>query len=200
MYEHLVYDDFEFTTPAQVEPKLYERTLTSKCGLEADTPVFAKGCSFLWIKPDTDEDVERNLRNRFHGLHRSTWKSFKANNVASVTLHDPISAPWKHRFTGPYVIPSTPTTSAPETPAPAEASDEWASPDMTIYFSRVGFDKSKTEALVYVLAFAYVDRPASTGDYLRFRRGADKQWSLAGRVSYLKQDTNLTASLASGSK
>src|SRR5512138_1646898 len=28
MYEHLVYDDFEFATPAQVEPKLYDRTLT----------------------------------------------------------------------------------------------------------------------------------------------------------------------------
>ncbi len=28
MYEHLVYDDFTFYTPAQVEPKLYERTLT----------------------------------------------------------------------------------------------------------------------------------------------------------------------------
>jgi len=28
MYEHLVYDDFEFVTPAQVEPTLYERTLT----------------------------------------------------------------------------------------------------------------------------------------------------------------------------
>ncbi|WP_417317448.1 pyridoxal phosphate-dependent aminotransferase [Emcibacter sp.] len=28
MYEHLVYDGFEFTTPAQVEPKLYHRTLT----------------------------------------------------------------------------------------------------------------------------------------------------------------------------
>ncbi|GHB30804.1 aspartate aminotransferase [Pseudovibrio japonicus] len=28
MYEHLVYDDFEFTTPAQVEPELYDRTLT----------------------------------------------------------------------------------------------------------------------------------------------------------------------------
>jgi len=28
MYEHLVYDDFEFCTPAQVEPKLYDRTLT----------------------------------------------------------------------------------------------------------------------------------------------------------------------------
>ena len=28
MYEHLVYDDFKFVTPAQVEPALYERTLT----------------------------------------------------------------------------------------------------------------------------------------------------------------------------
>ncbi len=28
MYEHLVFDDFEFTSPAQVEPGLYERTLT----------------------------------------------------------------------------------------------------------------------------------------------------------------------------
>ena len=28
MYEHLAYDDFEFCTPAQVEPELYDRTLT----------------------------------------------------------------------------------------------------------------------------------------------------------------------------
>jgi aspartate aminotransferase len=28
MYEHLVYDDFKFFTPAQLEPSLYERTLT----------------------------------------------------------------------------------------------------------------------------------------------------------------------------
>lgn len=28
MYEHLVFDDFVFTTPAQIEPRLYDRTLT----------------------------------------------------------------------------------------------------------------------------------------------------------------------------
>ena len=28
MYEHLVFDDFVFTTPAQIEPGLYDRTLT----------------------------------------------------------------------------------------------------------------------------------------------------------------------------
>ncbi len=28
MYEHIVYDDFKFTTPAEIEPALYDRTLT----------------------------------------------------------------------------------------------------------------------------------------------------------------------------
>jgi aspartate aminotransferase len=28
MYEHLVYDDFQFVTPAQIQPELYDRTLT----------------------------------------------------------------------------------------------------------------------------------------------------------------------------
>jgi aspartate aminotransferase len=28
IYEHVVYDDFRFVTPAQVEPRLYDRTLT----------------------------------------------------------------------------------------------------------------------------------------------------------------------------
>jgi aspartate aminotransferase len=28
MYEHLVYDNFEFCTPAEIEPNLYDRTLT----------------------------------------------------------------------------------------------------------------------------------------------------------------------------
>jgi hypothetical protein len=173
---------------------IYHRTLTSRCGLADEIAVFAKGCSFFWVKPDTDEDVERNLRSRFHGLHRSTWKSFKASNATSINLHDPISAPWKHKFTGPYAPSSEPTTDALEAP-PADFFDEWASPDMTIYFSRVGFDKKKTEALVYVLVFSYVGRAATTGDYLRFRREANQDWTLAGRVSYLKQDSSLTASL-----
>ncbi len=28
MYEHIIYDDFEFSTPAQIEPELYDRCLT----------------------------------------------------------------------------------------------------------------------------------------------------------------------------
>ena len=37
MYEHLVYGDFEFTTPAQIEPQLYDRTLTVN-GVARPTP------------------------------------------------------------------------------------------------------------------------------------------------------------------
>src|SRR5437588_10159967 len=36
MYEHLVYDDFVFSTPAEVEPSLYERTLTANGCTKAD--------------------------------------------------------------------------------------------------------------------------------------------------------------------
>src|ERR1700739_1513680 len=35
MYEHLVYDDFAFYSPAQLEPRLYERTLTVNGGSKA---------------------------------------------------------------------------------------------------------------------------------------------------------------------
>jgi hypothetical protein len=165
---------------------IYDRTLNGKCGAEGDNPVMADGCTFLWVKPDTSDDVEQKLRAGFHGLERSTWKNFKASNAASITLHDPISTPWKHRLTG--------------TTTPGDGSKEWESPDMTIFLSRVGFNSKKTEAIVYVLVFSYVGRTAATGDYLRFRAGPDKTWSLAGRVNYLTQDDNSFAGLQPGAK
>ena len=162
---------------------IYDRTLSSHCGGDADNPVLAKGCTFLWVKPDTDQDVERMLRRGFHGLESSTWKNFKLRNATSTTLHDPLSTPWKHRFTGPD--------------APADGSPEWQSPDLTIYLSQVGFNSKKTEAIVYVLTFSYVGRAETSGDYLRLRLGADKSWALAGQVSYLTRGNTLSASLSS---
>jgi hypothetical protein len=171
---------------ADLHVAIYDRTLKGNCDGDGDNPVLAKGCTFFWVKPDTSDDVEQKLRARWHGLDRSTWKNFKANNAASITLHDPIATPWKHRFTG--------------TKLPGDDAQEWESPDMTVFLSRVGFNSRKTEAIVYVLVFSYVGHTATTGDYLRFRAGADKTWILAGRVSYLKQDNNAFASLQPGAK
>jgi len=160
---------------------IYDRTLNGKCDAASNNPVFANGCTFLWVTPDTDQQVQQMLRRRFHGLDKSTWKNFKAANTTSITLHDPIATPWKHRIAGEDT--------------PVEASQDWSSPDMAIYFSRVGFNSKKNEALVYVLAFSYVGRQAATGDYLRFRSGPDHSWSFAGRVRYMIQDNDLFVDL-----
>jgi hypothetical protein len=165
---------------------IYDRTLKGNCDADGDNPVLAKGCTFLWVKPDTADAVEEKLRSRWHGLSRSAWKNFKTNNAASITLHDPISTPWKHRLTG--------------TDSQGDGAAEWESPDMTIFLSRVGFNSKKTEAIVYVLVFSYMGHAATTGDYLRFRAGPDKVWSLAGRVNYLTQDSNAFASLQPGAR
>jgi len=171
---------------ADLHVAIYDRTLNGSCEGDGNNPVLAKGCTFFWVKPDTSDDVEQKLRARFHGLERSTWKHFKASNTASITLHDPLSTPWQHRFTG--------------TGTPVDGSKEWNSPDMTVFLSRVGFNSKKTEALVYVLVFSYLDRTATTGDYLRFRAGPDKTWTLAGRVSYLSRDDDAFAELRQGEK
>ena len=171
---------------ADLHVAIYDRTLNGSCDGNSNNPVLAKGCTFLWVKPDTSDDVEAKLRARFHGLEKSTWKHFKASNAASITLHDPLSTPWKHRFM--------------EASTPADGSKEWDSPDMTIFLSRVGFNSKKTEAIVYVLVFSYLGRTATTGDYLRFRLGPDKAWTLAGRVSYLIRNDDAFASLQPGAK
>src|SRR5262249_57003766 len=54
MYEHLVYDDFVFVSPAQVEPSLYERTLTlngvSKAYCMTGWPIGYAGATEFLIK------------------------------------------------------------------------------------------------------------------------------------------------------
>jgi hypothetical protein len=155
---------------------IYEQTLNSSCGITTDNAVLANGCSFLWTRPETADAVEERLRQRCHGLSHAAWKSFKANNAASVQLHDPLSTPWKHRISGMAL------------PTDEDGSHEWQRPDMTIFLSRVGFDAKNTEALVYVLVFSYSEPAATTGDYLYFRSdsksGAERQWKLAGRMRY----------------
>ena len=49
MYEHLVYDDFEYRTIAQVEPRLYERTLTVERRVEG--LLHDRLAARLWRRP-----------------------------------------------------------------------------------------------------------------------------------------------------
>lgn len=87
-------------------------------------------------------------------------------------MKEPIATPWKHKLAFPEDEPSK----------------DWDSPDLTIFLSSVGFNQTKTEAVVYVLIFSYVDKVATTGDYFLFRIGKTGHWEPSGRVTYLSKE------------
>jgi hypothetical protein len=153
---------------------IFNITLNSKCGEDANPDPLVNGCTFLWMKPDTANSVRHLLREEWADMENSTWSDFEENNAASALLHEPISTPWKHKLIGPRDAPSK----------------DWESPDMTIFLSRVGFNQKKTEAVVYVLIFSYMDQVATAGDYFLFRRDKAGRWKPNGRINYFTQDKN----------
>ena len=190
---------------------IYDRTLDGTCGVQGNNPVLVKGCTFLWIKPDTSAEVEHLLRSRWRKFPKSAWKNFLVRNASSVALHEPIRTPWKHRLFGD----NSRTTGGKEQSAAktavrpaAEGGNAFAdapapvppSADRVIYLSRVGFNSKRTDAILYVLVFSYDNGVAATGDYLRFRaesgEGESRKWVLAGRVNYFSGVKDTLASLA----
>jgi hypothetical protein len=151
---------------------IFNATLNSKCGEEAHPAPLVNGCTFLWIEPDTANSVKQLLRAEWTDMETSTWSDFEGKNATSVRLHEPISTPWKHKLIGPGDEPS----------------EDWESPDLTIFLSRVGFSQRKTEAVVYVLIFSYMDEVKTAGDYFLFRTDKAGQWKPNGRVTYFTQD------------
>lgn len=146
-------------------------TLNSKCGEAADPLPLANGCTFLWIKPDTASTVKKILHEEWGDLENSTWSDFEAKNAASVRLKEPLATPWKHKLIFPEDQPSK----------------EWDSPNLTIFLSRVGFNQKKSEAVVYVLIFSYMDQVETAGDYFLFRIGKNGHWEPNGRVTYFSK-------------
>ncbi len=67
-------------------------TLNTKCGEEAYPSPLANGCTFLWIKPDTANSVQKLLHEDWAGFEKSTWSDFETKNAASVRLQEPIAA------------------------------------------------------------------------------------------------------------
>lgn len=151
---------------------IFNVTLNSKCGKDVYPSPLANGCTFLWMKPDTANSIKKLLRENWAEMENSTWLNFEQENAASVSLHEPISTPWKHKLIGPGDEPSK----------------TWESPDLTIFLSRVGFNQKKTEAIVYVLMFSYMDQVTTAGDYFLFRLDKTGHWKPNGRVTYFSKD------------
>ena len=203
--EYRVYEAALAQLDSPPNPKLhvaiYDRTLNGNCDRPTENPVLAKGCTFLWIKPQTPDDVEQMLRLRWRHFPKAAWKTFVRQNASSEHLHEPLVTPWPHRLMGGEA-PRAAAASASGHAGKVDA-ELWRRPDMAIFLSRVGFNRKQTEAILYVLVFSYVDGPAVSGDYLLFRAqqraGEEKSWALAGRVNYFSgaKDSSATMHLPS---
>jgi hypothetical protein len=153
---------------------IFNQTLNTRCGDAAYPSPTVNGCTFLWVKPDDSKTVKNLLRDQWGAMSDETWAGFVEKNAESVRLHEPISTPFKHKLLGPE----------------DKQTGDWQSPDLALFLSRVGFNRKKTEAVVYVLMFSYMDQVSTAGDYFLFRLSNTGRWEPNGRVTYFSMDKN----------
>jgi hypothetical protein len=155
---------------------IVDQTLAFGCGEETKNPILISDCSPMAVPPTTADGIHELLRQEFH-FDETGWKDFLAKNSKIASLHDEFTTDWKHLLTGAH----TPEDDKSKSP-------DWNSPDCAFYFSRVGFNRTKTEAIVFVFLASYMDKFHSTGDYFLLRTNGPGKWEIKGRVNYFETD------------
>jgi hypothetical protein len=145
-------------------------TLNFKCGADSGNPILFNGCSGMIVPPDTPEKIRQLLNEGFDKMGALTWSDFEHKNMRSIKLQDSFVTSWQHLLVGPDIR--------------ADNSKEWGSPNCTFYFSSVGFNPGKTEAVVFVLLSSNMENVPSSGDYFLYRLDSAKKWNPNGRVQY----------------
>lgn len=155
----------------QIHALIVNDTLNLGCGAESKNPIMLNDCSPMLMPPTTTDDLHKILKDEFH-LNDALWADWTARNAKSWRLQDQFKTIWTHGLTGDGIDPAT--LSAPE----------WKNADCAFYFSRVGFDESKKQAIVFVFYASYLDRAPSSGDYFFLKQHENGAWKIDGRLNY----------------
>jgi hypothetical protein len=107
-------------------------------------------------------------------MAKQTWNDFEKVNAKSAKLRDNFITTCKHELTGDDI--STHDSRRPDSPSGA------------FYFSRVGFNPSRTEAIVFAFFASYVEGVHSTGDYFLLHLNKSKKWELSGRINAIESN------------
>jgi len=164
-----VLDGIQFPD-ANAHTLVADHTLNFKCGADSGNPVLFNGCSGMIVPPDTPQKIRELLNDGFAKMGALTWIDFEHKNMRSLKLQDSFVTSWKHMLDGPDIR--------------ADNSKEWSAPNCTFYFSSVGFNPEKTEAIVFVLLLSNMENVPSSGDYFLYRLESAKKWNPNGRVQY----------------
>ncbi len=155
----------------QIHALIVNDTINLNCGEKSGNPIMLNNCSPMMIPPTTAAQLHSFLAGEFQ-LQDSTWSDWLATNAKSWRLQEHFKTPWKHGLTGSGLDPNS-------LPSP-----EWDNADCAFYFSRVGFDETKKEALVFVYFASYMSRAPSSGDYFLLHQQDNNEWKIDGRTNY----------------
>ncbi|MGA7852589.1 MAG: hypothetical protein WCA15_04625 [Candidatus Acidiferrales bacterium] len=155
----------------QVHALIVNDTLNLNCGEQSQNPIMLNNCSPMLMPPATADDLRTMLAAEFR-FRDATWSDLLHQNEKSWRLQDQFKTSWAHGLTGTGVDPAS------------LSSPEWKTPDCAFYFSRVGFDEKRTEAIVFVFFASYMDRAPSSGDYFLVHQSRKAGWKIDGRMNY----------------
>jgi hypothetical protein len=142
-----------------------DTTSTFECGTSCNGMLEGK-CSGMRQENQTPEQAVDALKEKWGSLKKETEADFEAKNASCARITGPLP------MERPNFLFSQ--TKAPPLPA------GWEHPDM-LYFSRVGFDGKKSQALVYVAVFSGTDATRSGGTYVLAKREGEK-WKVERKM------------------
>lgn len=158
--------------PQDAPAAIYNKTLNLKCGMESGNPVYFNECSGMIMPPDTPKTINQLLRQSWPKMEQATWTDFEKVNARSVKLRDGLTTLLKHKLVGQDIHNGDP-----------KEQDSYGG---TFFFSRVGFNSPKTEAVVFVVLASNTKDAPWTGNYFLVRLNEAKEWKLSGRVQYFE--------------
>jgi len=125
------------------------------------------GCSGMKTRDQTPKDVLAWVKSSIPGVDDEAASDLAAKSGNSVAIDKPFSFPTKQIIWSPSVSASFPT--------------DLGTPELAVTLSRVGFDKNRTKALLYIGAMSWTDPSLSFGEYIYLVRDA-AAWSVKGTL------------------
>jgi hypothetical protein len=136
-----------------------DKTLTFVCGSEGDNRFSMGGCNGLRSKDEKPSDRMAIVKRDLPELEKSTSLDFESQNVESSTIHERIPTHATYYFFSDSALPK-----------------DWNYTHL-VYFSSVGFNIERTQALLNVGIFSATDQKASKGAYFILTKQSGK-WVL----------------------
>ncbi|MHB8755764.1 MAG: hypothetical protein ACYC92_12545 [Candidatus Acidiferrales bacterium] len=164
----------EVRFPKEADVLILDDTLDFKCGADSQLPILLNGCSPMILPPNTPKSIKQLLRESWPKMGKQTWDDFEKANSKSVKLRDAFITTCRHELAGEDIH--------------SDDSKDSDSPSGAFYFSRVGFNPQRTEAIVFAFFASYTKNVRSTGDYFFLRLNKAKEWKLGGRVNEIESD------------